>query len=154
MLDFAGQHARTVLVGLQEQMIPIFHLFDAEGQSYVAAAEFSGDTYDEIIRCKDAVAQSVRRLIVEHKIVQYSFMSEAWMVVRSAEWEEGMSPPPSEADDRIEVVIVTATDGKAYKSRRWRIKRDGEKCVDLALDSTPAEEARPWGRFDSLLEPL
>ena len=75
------------------------------------------------------------------------------MIVRPPNWQEGMSPPPSEADDRVEVVIVVATDGDNYKSRRWRIKRDGKKAVDLVLDSIEGEQGRPWGRFDSLLEP-
>ena len=105
LLDVAGQHARAVVIGLQQQMMPLFHLFDAEGQGYLVAGEFTGGTNDEITQSKDAVAAFVRSLIVEHKIVRYSFLSEVWMIVRPREWEEGMSPGPTEADDRVEAVL-------------------------------------------------
>ena len=95
MLDVAEQHAMRVIVKNQMELIPLFDLRDAEGQAYIVAGEFTGDTRDEVVTSKDAVAAFVRKLIGEHKIVQYSFLSEAWMIVRPGTWEEGMSPPPA-----------------------------------------------------------
>jgi hypothetical protein len=154
MLDLAEDHARRVIIQQQMEMIPMFDLRNAEGLAFIVAGEFTGETREEVVACKDAIAALVRKMIAEHKVVQYSFLSEAWMIVRPPHWEEGMSPPPSEADDRIEVVMATATDGKTYLSRRWRIKREGVKAVDLVLDSADDElKTRPAGRFDRLMEP-
>ena len=150
MLDIAGKHATMVIIGAQSQMIPLFDLRDARGDSYLVAEQFVGATPADVVDRKDAVADFVREMIVRHKIIQYSFMSEAWMIKRK-DWKGGVSAPPSEADDRIECVIAIATDGKDYLSRRWLIKREGETCVDLVLDSDGDTTQRPWGRFDNLL---
>ena len=149
MLDIAGKHARMVIVGAQAQMIPLFDLRNAEGDSFLVAEQFVGATRAEVVDRKDAVAGFVREMIVRHKIIQYSFMSEAWMITRK-DWKQGVSVPPSEADDRIECVIAMATDGKTYLSRRWLMKREGETCVDLVLD-VDGPITMPAGRFDNLL---
>ena len=155
MLDTAGAHARNVLVEKQLQtMLPIFHLSDAEGTGYIVGADFTGDTPEEVIDCKDVIAEMVRALCVKHKIVQYLFMSEAWMIVRQNNWKEGISTPPSEAADRIEVVIATAQDGNGgYRARRWLLKRNKRgKAIDLVLDpAIEGETPKPSGRFDGLL---
>lgn len=152
MLDVAGNHARTILVEKQqESLLPLFDLRDVDGQGYIVGGEFRGDTPAEVIAAKDAVAAFVRRLCGEHKIVQYSFLSEAWMIKRK-EWIEGVTPPPSEADDRVEVVIATATDGKDYICQRWLIKRQDGKVIDLVPDGL-TDKIQPSGRFDKLLDP-
>ena len=152
LLDAAEEHAQRVCIELQQQLIPLFDLRDADGNSYLVAGEFTGDNQDEVDRCKDAFAAFVRGKIAEHGIVAYSFMSEAWMIVRP-EYTPGVSVRPAQADDRVEVVIAIATDGADYEMRRWLIKRRGEICVDLLLDKSEGETPRPWGRFDSLLRP-
>ena len=158
MLDVAEDHARTVLVKNQlGSMIPVFDLRDAKGDARIVAGEFTGETPAEVVDTKDAIAKFVRTLIQEHDIVQYSFLSEAWMIVRKApaDYIAGVSVPPSEADDRVEVVICTAQSRTDFAMRRWRIKRDKKGCVvDLVLDSNAGEKAKPSGRFDSLLEPV
>ena len=134
LLAAAELHARTILIERQEPLIPLFHLSDAEGDGYIVSGDFRGETPDEVIQSKDAVAAFVREVIAEHKIVNYSFLSEAWMIVRQ-KWTEGVSTPPSESADRIEVVIATAQSRTDYRLRRWRIERDRRgKVVDLALD--------------------
>lgn len=152
LLDAAEVHAKHVCIGLQQQLMPIFHLCDAKGQGFLIAGEFEGATPQEVINSKDAIADFVRLKIIEHKAVQYSFLSEAWMIVRQV-WKPGISTPPADSADRVEVVIVIATDGKNYKSRRWLMKREGKKCVDLVLDTTLGETETRSGRFDNLLTP-
>ena len=154
MLDVAGAHARTVLIDKQtESMLPIFDLRDAEGNGYIVAGEFTGDTRDEEVACKDAFAALVRKLIIQHKIIQYSFMTEAWMIVRT-KYTEGISTPPVDCADRIEVVIATAQSGTEYQMRRWLLQRDASgKAVDLVPDPPlEGETPTPSGRFDNLLD--
>ena len=153
MLDVAGAHARTILIDKQlGSMTPLFDLRDAEGNAHIVGGEFTGDTYEEEIACKDAFAALVRKLIIQHKIVQYSFMTEAWMIVRT-KYTEGISTPPAESADRIEVVIATAQSGEDYQMRRWLLKRDKSgKAVDLVPDPMmEGETPTPSGRFDNLL---
>lgn len=154
LLDAAELHARTILIERQEPLMLMFHLSDAEGSAYIVSGEFTGETPDEVIESKDAVAAFVREVIAEHKIVNYSFMSEAWMIVRQ-QWTEGVSTAPSDSADRIEVVIATAQDRADYRFRRWRIERDRRgKVVDLVLDVTEGGLlGKQSGRFDGLLEP-
>lgn len=155
MLDMAGKHAKTILVERQlPSMVPLFDLRDAEDQSYLVGAIFTGDTPQQVIDCKDAVAEMIRKLIIEHKIVRYAFLSEAWMIVRRNNWKEGISTPPSEAADRVEVVIATAQDRTNYMSRRWLLKRDKRgKAIDLVFGpEMEGETPAPSGRFDGLLD--
>jgi hypothetical protein len=153
LLDAAEAHARGILIGTAEALIPVFMLQDGEDQGYLVATPFVGENANEVAHVKDAVAYAVRRMIKAKKIVRYSFLSEAWMTVRPPGWNEAMGPPPSESDDRREVVIAMATDGGDYKLRRWLIKRNGEQCVDLILDSKGDEVGPGGGRFDHLLTP-
>ena len=44
LLDVAGDHARAVIIGLQQEMQPLFDLRDAEGRGYLVSGEFTGDT--------------------------------------------------------------------------------------------------------------
>jgi hypothetical protein len=72
-------------------------------------------------------------------------------MIKRKSYLPGLGPRPSEADDRVEVVIATATDGVAHRYRRWRIKRDGTKCVALVRDDAADEvPAKTHGRFDNL----
>jgi hypothetical protein len=151
MLAMAESHARRVLVGTEDDLLPLFHLDNAKGESIVVATPFTGDTAKEVIQAKNMVADAVRELIKLHDVVRYSFLSEAWMTIRPLGWKEGMGPPPVDSDDRIEVVIVLATDGVAHRHRRWKIKREGAKCVDLILDVEADDEWTGGGRFDNLL---
>jgi hypothetical protein len=153
LLDVAETHARAVLVGSEQQLPPIFDLEGADGQRYIVATPFSGEDADDVIGNKDMVARMVRELIREKGVVRYSFLSEAWMIVRPSSWQDGMGAPPSEADDRVEVVVALATDGVDYRARRWRIKRDGAQCIDLVFDSQDEEVSSGGGRFDNLLSP-
>jgi hypothetical protein len=153
LLDAAEAHARGILIGTAEELIPVFMLQDGADQGYLVATPFVGENANEVTHVKDAVAYAVRRMIKAKKIVRYSFLSEAWMIVRSREWQEGDGPTPSEAEDRIEVVMAIATDGVDYQARRWRIKRDGRTCADLVLDSMDDEKGPGGGRFDHLLTP-
>jgi hypothetical protein len=154
LLDVAEKHARLICIEHQQELLPIFHLCGADGQSYIVAAPFEGDTRDEVTENKDAVAAFVRAMIAEKGIVSYAFISEAWMIVRQ-KWDARVSTPPSESADRVEVVIATAQDRDGhYEMRRWLIKRDGKKCVDLIVDVTEEEIAGPVGRFDGLFDHL
>jgi hypothetical protein len=144
LLDAAETHAQHVLVDSgQDELLPLFHLCGPDGDILVATP-FCGD------ESKDFAAHGVRQLIRQHRITRYSFLSEAWMIKRKS-YLPGLGPRPSEADDRVEVVIATATDGVAHRYRRWRIKRDGTKCVALVRDDAADEvPAKTHGRFDNL----
>jgi hypothetical protein len=143
LLRVAEHHARTVLVTAQlGELTPLFHLVCPGTHDLIVQAPFHGDD------SKEAAAQEIRELIREHSVTAYMFVSEAWMIVRSA--EAGVSERAAQAKDRVEVVIAIATDGVDHKLRRWRIKRDKKgRCVDLALDSE-AGESPGYGRFDNL----
>jgi len=153
LLDAAENQARSVLIGTAEELIPVFLLQDAEGQDYLVATPFVGENADELAHVKDAVAYAVRRFIKTKKIVRYSFLSEGWLIVRPPGTEYDAGPPPSEAEDRVEVVLAIATDGVDYQARRWRIKRAGKRCAALVLDSMDDQKGPGGGRFDHLLTP-
>ena len=143
LLDAAEQHARQILVICgEDELVPVFHLWGADGRHYLVGKPFDGE------RTKRTTALAVRDMIREQGIVRYSFVSEGWAIVRSKEFITG-PVRPSEADDRIEVVVAIATDGVDYKSRCWRIRRHEGRCIDLELDGNQCVAAG-GGRFDNL----
>jgi hypothetical protein len=127
LLHAAEAHARRVLVGSEAEMMPLFDPRDPARQCDIGP--FFGEDAERAERCKDIVADAVRESTQKHKIVGSSFVSEA-------------------------VVIAIAIDCVGYKMRRWRINRDGARCVDLVLDSEDDEMPTPKGRFDNLPTPV
>lgn len=146
LLDVAEMHARRILISFgADELTPLFHLVCPGTHDYCIATPFSGD------ESKDAAAQMVREKIRETGATAYMFLSEAWMITREPGYDLQRSQRPTDAPDRIEVVIAIATDGVGYKARRWRIKRGHRgQCVDLMLDSDSLEMRHGGGRFDNL----
>ena len=135
LLDVAEDHARRVRIEHQQQIIPLFDLRDADGDSCLVAGEFTGDNQDEVDRCKDAFAAFVRGKIAEHAIVISLLVHERGVDDRTT----GIYPQASRFGRRrltiliaSEVVIATAQDGEAYLFRRWLMKRDKRgRVIDL-----------------------
>jgi hypothetical protein len=150
MLDDAERYVHLRKVGSKEELTSIFDLRDAEGKSTIVFTPFIGDTMKEVDTCKDVVAHHIRRLIEKKKITHYAFITEAWAIIR-AKYIPGVSTRPAEAEDRKEIILAFATDGKVHLSSSWSIKRDGPICT--ALIPKEIKQVRiheSGGRFDNL----
>jgi hypothetical protein len=106
-------------------------------------------------RGKDLVAAGMRKLMREANVIRYTFASEAWMSVATAEEMAEGKPyrPPSERDDRVEIVMITGADKTTSALNAYEIKRDWTTGQITALEKLDKGEMRPetQGRFANLL---
>lgn len=99
---------------------------------------------------KDRLAELVRSLFAQHKVVRYSVMSEAWIS------RKHLDVPPSQAPDREEVLLVTVGDVKHDLVALCRMHRDAKGRLlrieaPQRLGSGSGEQQE--GRFTRLLAP-
>lgn len=144
LVDLAEQHARVVLVELQQGLRPAFLVVTP---STVEVFGIEADFDDH--RMKEAVSRSMRALMREKGAVAYSFVSEAWMAIRKV----GDPEPENVRDlpDKVEIVQIVAHDDKgAGMSRMLRIVRDDAGKVTDLVDRKQGRDG-VTGRFSDLL---
>lgn len=144
MIDTAEDFARRVLLEKkQKQLMPSFLLIQPDDSAEIIQVEldFNIDLQKQLLRAK------MRALMQEKGTIMYSFISEAWQspegippekVKRDAQgiyYHSPDVPRPSQHPNRIEVVMVMATDGIRAKYKQWLIKRDYKGAIrDLVPD--------------------
>jgi hypothetical protein len=151
LIEIAIGQAESVLIGKPNaSILPTFVLENANGDTALFATPWGSE------RDKDITAFALRHIMRAERIERYSFISEAWMAVAKPGQENLDRLPddemPSNRPDRVECVIISASDRTEVKSALLRIVRgEGGTVVRLDRDRESAKEIR--GRFSSLLQP-
>lgn len=144
MLELAYGQAENLIVGNKDQIMPVFMILTEGDEIIFIGTPWQGNHQ------KDLAILMIKDLMVEHKAVAYSFLTEAWVAKQPKGWRPGdPSIPPSENPDREEVVLAMATNGSETKYKDWDILRDDEgNCCSLRLRKGTSMS---MGRFEGLL---
>jgi hypothetical protein len=140
LADLAGEHARTVLVELGQDMMPCWLMIDRKGKAHIQGTPWRNQME------KDAMAAMMRLEMRKLGVVAYSLVVEAWTAHAPKGWKEGEPHiPSSEHPDRKEVVIAFATDGEQIEWRQWETKRDQTgKVIVLERTDFDGVQATSW----------
>lgn len=150
MIGAEYSRAKEYLVGNKDaSLIPTWTAITKNGQFLIVATPFEGGE-----RHKDMVAQAMERIFNEINAERYTFISEAWMARVDKDEYDKDRRPPSQRDDRMEVLIIMGGDKDGSQMRTYEIIRDDEGIIsDLKLDPASIEMSGPQveGRFANLL---
>jgi hypothetical protein len=153
------QADRILIKERQKALLPMFHLVAPEGgQDAVVATPWSNDFEKKL-----SVAQ-VKFISHQMGAVAVMFLTECWMVtakldVPNTPWHRQRQLDrmgrPSQSPDRIEAVIIIATDGSRTKATTLQMIRDkpGGKLISLVKDevlSRDTDNYESW-MFDGML---
>lgn len=135
LLELGEQHARRVLIGGKEELVPMFHLVYPDGASMVIGAPWHNDAE------KDATVNAIRAAMQIGDVIRYGFVCEAWTLHLAP--GEAMDIRPSESPNRVEMVCVSACDLKQQKLVGYEIKRDKRGyCTDLVRQQYETAEVK------------
>lgn len=131
------------------ELIPTWVMATERGQVVVMATPFDGEG------AKDLICLAVRKFMQEANVVRYAFTSEAWVAKTTKEsWDAGDHRPPSEREDRVEIVMFIAADREDFTLKVYQIERDAAGQI-TALSPWQEHEEKPtgWsGRFANMLD--
>jgi len=149
LVDLAIAQAERVLIGVPgATILPTFVLERGNGEIVIFCTAWENETHKEI------TVLALRAIMREDKVERYSFISEAWLAVAKPGTEHLDRLPddemPSQRPDRVEVVIISASDKDTVKSAILRIIR-GEAGTVVRLDRDLNEAKQVRGRFADLL---
>lgn len=150
--EVAQEHALTFLKKLYledglEELIPQWIIVAGNNHIVELLTPFEGS------ESKDLTALGLRRVMAEVHAKRYLFMSEAWVVSRNS-LSDINGRPPSQCEDRIEVVVVVAGDHDETTSKTYELIRDWESGKVIELKDTGHDHAGGTlgGRFAGMLE--
>lgn len=151
LLDSAHQQARRILLGkADEQLVAMWVLANRDDQLMVIATPFEGPFQ------KDLVAIYMRQFMVDHDIVAYSFLTEAWVVVlEDKDHAEAKGVIPSQDPRRVEVVLACACTADDSKLKMWKMRRDKSGRVTALVEDKHVSGSGIhtfFGRFGDLLQ--
>lgn len=127
---FMPSVARNVIES--EELQPVFFLQNKRGEVTIAATPWRNESE------KDTVLMGLKALFSRKGIVRYVTVSEAW----TATYDRGIRPggkdfrPPSQRDDREEVVVVAGADVET-----------GEKIAQIYPIIRKSETVREMGKL-------
>lgn len=113
--------------------------------------------FDEAM--KDQFADHMRGLLHQWRAERYVFISEAWLAeIDTTKDDPGWEHlPPSQRNDRKEIMMLVAADRKKTKERMLEMVRDWTTGCVTELKADPKRDeaaASMGGRFSTLLQPL
>ena len=151
LIQLAVEHAERVLIGHPgASILPSFVVETGDGQLAIIATPWANE------RDKQITVLALRATMRKAGVVRYSFISEAWMAIAPAGTEHKTRladhEMPANRPDRVEVVIISASDAKEVRSVMLRIIR-GEAGTVVRLDRDQADAKAVKGRFVDLLKP-
>ena len=138
LIELGRKHAEHVLIGKPgAQLLPTFHIQFKDRPPMIMATPWRSETDKRVtIAAMRGVLKEVRQ-----SVVNYSFISEAWLAVQNHR-PRASDLMPSEREDRKEAVIITACDHDGGTLRAFEIKRGSDSAV---TELTPEKEP---GKFD------
>jgi hypothetical protein len=149
LVDQALDQAKRTLIGSSTgQLLPTFLIQFKDRPPAVIAAPWSSE------RDKAATCAAMRRALKLYRpsVVNYSFVSEAWVATQDHSPRAG-DLLPSQRETRKECVIVTAADKAGARLKAWEIIRDGAgRVVELKAEKAAGNADRFEGRLFNLLE--
>jgi hypothetical protein len=151
LIEIAVQQAERVLVNQPDaSILPTFVMERGDGEVAIFATPWRSE------RDKDITVFALRRVMRKDDVQRYSFISEAWMAVAAPGTEHktrlAHDEMPAQRPDRVEVVIISASDKTEVRSAMLRIVR-GESGTVVRLDRDRAMTKHVRGRFADLLFP-
>lgn len=140
LVQIAGEHAKAVLIGLGQPLMPSWVYIDGTNQLHVLATPWRSDQE------KVQVGTQMRRILREAQAQAYSLVVEAWAARAPAGWKPDQKVPirPSNRPDRQEIVVAFATDGERTEWRRWEIVRDWQESVTALNEQAFDGMAESW----------
>lgn len=134
IIELGRKHAERVLIGKPgAQLLPTFHIQFTNRAPMVMAVRWRDEREK---RMSFAVLRGVLRE-VRQTVVNYSFMSEAWLATQDHRPRAG-DLLPSEREDRQEAVVITACDHDGGTLRAFEIKRGPDaRVTELTPDASP-----------------
>ena len=118
LLDNGERHAREILLKRRQKMLmPFYHLVTADA-NFLVPVQFNGDFE------KDLAVLQVKTLAHAKQAIMAMFVAESWMAVYGKDDNLETAPRPSQRPNRVEVVMLVATDGNSVEGRVLRMVRD------------------------------
>lgn len=149
MIELAHEHAKSVLIGHEGATLPPTFVIEFKDRpAAVIVTPWKNDAE------KNAFLTAIRlsMKLYRSSVTGYSVVSEAWVATQDHE-PRPSERPPSERDDRREVVFVCASDGEKTLFKAWEIERGDDAVVtELALRDELKGLDRLGGRLVDLLE--
>ena len=149
MVGLAELHARTMLIGTKEQLVPTWLVLTGNAEIEILATPWQNSNQ------KLLTVDAMRVILRNDGATAYSLLVEAWYSVLPASevGKEYAGPPPSERADRRELVVaVAANHWGQHVHRQWEIVRDKHgRTIDLRPLGGP-EDRISSSVFDNLLE--
>lgn len=149
LLENGERHARSVLLELgQESVTGFYHLITPpEQEDVVCFTQWEGEAD------KRAMMAATRKLAREIGAVAAVWIGEAWVASYDRDSIPRDRPMPSEAPNRMEVVVIIATDGDQTKARFLDMQR-GEAGRVVALVNHADMPIEFFGRLlDGMIPP-
>lgn len=146
MIESMHTHARDVLIGKKDtQLLPFFHIQFKDREDAIMPMPWH-DEREKSLYIK-AIAMSLKAF--KPSIVNYAFLSEAWVATQTHRLRKG-DLTPAQREDKRECVIVSAGDHKGAKMKAWEIVRDDKaRVTDLVEVKSMAGHVE--GRLHNLM---
>ena len=147
LIELGRKHAERVLIGKPgAQLPPTFHIQFTNRPPAVMAVRWRDE------REKRMCFAAIRAALKDFRptIVNYAFMSEAWLATQDHRPRAG-DLLPSEREDRQEAVVITACDHDGGTLRAFEIKRGPDAAVtELTPRTEPGSDFE--GRMFNMLQ--
>lgn len=139
LVKLGYNQAERVILQAKKPLCPTWVMIDADKNIYLMATPWK----DEIE--KMIYEQIIRISLREKKAVAYSVVTEAWMSSYK-DGREYKGVQPRHDPNRIETVVIFATDGTQRIMKNWLLKRDHLEQPLKLEEMKPAEEgqAESW----------
>ncbi len=136
-----------MLVGNADaQIIPVFHVQFKDRAPALIATPWNGD--DEKRLAVAAMRAGIQQF--RDKIVNYCFISEAWVATEDRRHPSGLQP--RDREDKYEVVMINARSKEAGRFVILRIERDDKGRVSKLVKEDVSDIVSRSGQLDNLFE--
>ena len=115
---FVERHWKGATKHGKGDLMPIFHFLLRSGEEHVIGVQL-GDVSE-----KNAVAAFVRKYGKEHDAIAVAHISEAWIATA----KPGDGTPPSEREDRREILFANVETPYGCHMHVWDIDRTGKRA--------------------------
>lgn len=150
-MDELGKHYEDYISALDETQ-PTWYLVDEEGKVEIVVTPFMGKDSAEAAKSKALIRGVVSLMLVRDNILRYVFVSEAWTTTVKKE-DLKTSLPPSQSEQRREVLVMVVVDGDGTKAQRvYEIMRSPENLRSLKLLVRESEATEIHGEMTKLFE--
>lgn len=123
--------------------------YDKDGRERVLLAQFKGPLH------REKVLMGLRMYFAAWQVRSYIFVSEAWVITRSAEQMKARRVQPSQADDRREILIILGVSSEGVMHHASEICRDesGKVWLDDSIMKDREGMESMSGALTELLPP-